>query len=310
MNYFLGIDMGGTAIKAGAFSMDGALLESRTAPTRDGERTEGHPTWAVHVRNLVAELRNAFAVAPLGMGLSCPGLVATDRRSIASMPNRLHGLEGFDWSHWIGAGCLVPVLNDAHAALLGEVWRGAARDCRNVVLLTLGTGVGGAAMVDGHLLRGHLGRAGHLGHVTVNHSSEEQTIFGMPGGLECHIGNYNVGVRSGGRFTTTRDLTEAVVSGDEQARVVWQKSIHALGCAVASFINAFDPEVVLVGGGIAEAGPLLWEPLQRVLDHAEWRPTGNSVPVRKALLGDWAGTYGAAYEALCDFSPSISQTKL
>lgn len=292
----IGIDMGGTAIKAAAFSHDGNRLASRIAPTSDGETVRDCPAWAVAVREILAGFESELGVRAGRVGISVPGLAARDRRSIASMPNRLAGIEGFDWSEWLGVPA--PVLNDAHAALLGEAWQGAARNRRNVVMLTLGTGVGGAAMVDGRLLRGHLGRAGHLGHVTVDYAADEATIFGMTGGLEAAIGNYNVPSRSGGRFADTRALVEAAESGDADARAVWERSVRALGCAVGSFINAFDPEIVLIGGGIAEAADALWKPLREALDAVEWRPFGSGVPIVPAELGGWAGAFGAAWEAV------------
>lgn len=288
--------MGGTAIKAAAFSPDGARIAERTAPTSDGERIEGYPAWAVRIRALVAEFAAELGGPATHIGLAAPGMAARDQRSIASLSNRLAGIEGFDWSAWLGAP--VPVLNDAHAALLGEVWQGAARNARDVVMLTLGTGVGGAVLADGRLLRGRLGRAGHLGHVTVDHHAAEKSIFGMPGALEAAIGNYSVAARSGGRFADSRALIEAARAGDAGAREIWERSVRALGCAIASFINAFDPEVVVLGGGVAEAGPTLWEPLERVLAEVEWRPSSASgVPVVRAELGGWAGAVGAAYGA-------------
>jgi len=295
-DYLLGIDIGGTAIKAAAFSCEGKPLSTRTEPTLDGRLKDGRPAWAVAVRQLVADFAGELAAPARHIGLSAPGLAAADQRSIASLPNRLAGIEGFDWADWLGQRVLV--LNDAHAALLGEVWQGAALACRNVVMLTLGTGVGGAAMVDGALLRGHFGRAGHLGHVTVDYSGKTASIFGMPGALEVAIGNYNVGERSGGRFADSSDLLKAAGEGDGAAQAVWEQSVQALGCAIGSFINAFDPEVVVLGGGVAGAGEALWLPLKRVLAKVEWRPFGEGVPVVPAKLGGWAGTFGAAWEAM------------
>ncbi|MEZ0296098.1 MAG: ROK family protein [Candidatus Methylacidiphilales bacterium] len=311
--YVVGIDMGGTAIKAAAFSAAGTLLDRRTGPTSDGGMIGGLPAWADSVRRLMGELDEAqcrglphTARAGASVGIATPGLASRDQLSIASMPNRLVGIEGFNWTQWLGVPA--PVLNDAHAALLGEVWHGAARGRSNVVMITLGTGVGGAAMVDGRLLRGHLGRAGHLGHVTVAFNSPVASIFGMPGALETAIGNYNVAQRSEGRFLDSRSLVEAATAGDRQAVAIWEKSIQALGCAIGSFINAFDPEIVVIGGGVAKAGNALWKPLQRVLDEVEWRPYGTAVPIVPAELGDWSGAYGAAYAAL-QFSPSDAQRK-
>jgi glucokinase len=123
---------------------------------------------------------------------------------------------------------------------------------------------------------------------------------GTPGSLELMIGNYNVGERSGGRFTSTRKLVEAHLAGDKDASAIWLRSVFQLSAAVASFINAFDPEIVIVGGGIAQAGPALFEPLLKELDRFEWRPMDHQVQVIPAALGEKAGAIGAAYHAILE----------
>ena len=292
----VGIDLGGTTIKAAAFSPDGTRLASATRPTGDGEcDTAGLPAWQTRAADLVRELEGTAGPAS-AIGISAPGLAARDGRSIACMPGRMAGLEGFDWTAWLGGSAAVPVLNDAHAALLGEVWCGAAHGCRDAVMFTLGTGVGGAVWSDGRLLRGHLGRAGHFGHICLDLDGAP-TIAGMPGGLENFIGNWNVAQRSDGRWPSTRALVSALAEGDPAACAVWDRSIRALACGIASVVNVVDPERVVIGGGIAVAGPVLFEPLRRFMDEVEWRPTGRSVPLVPARLGEWAGAAGAAWEA-------------
>jgi glucokinase len=123
-------------------------------------------------------------------------------------------------------------------------------------------------------------------------------IVGTPGSLEEMIGNYNVSERSKGRFHSTRKLVEAHLRGDKDATSVWLRSVFHLAAAVASFINAFDPEIVIIGGGIAQAGPALFEPLENYLEKFEWRPMGHRVPIISASLGDKAGAIGAAYHAI------------
>ena len=206
----------------------------------------------------------------------------------------MHGIEGFDWGAFLERE--VPVLNDAHAALLGEVWQGAAKGAKDAILLTLGTGVGGAILSDGRLLKGSFGRAGHLGHVSVT-EGVERSIFGTPGSLEAAIGNYTVGVRSNGRFSSTREIVEAHCAGDADATVIWEKSLRILARAITSFINILDPEIVIIGGGITKAGPILFEPLAIYLDEIEWRPAGRRVGIVPGALGEWAGAYGAAWNA-------------
>ena len=217
---------------------------------------------------------------------------------IVSMPGRLRGLEGLDWSGELGLPTVV--LNDAHAALLGEVWLGAARGGTNVLMITLGTGVGGAAMVDGRLLRGHLGRAGHVGHLSLDPAGQPD-IVRTPGSLEDAIGDCTVDQRSGGRFATTRELVAAVIAGDEAARAVWERSTGALGAALAGLINVLDPQMIVLGGGIAAAGEVLFRPLAVALDRMEWRLGATGVALVPAKLGAQAGAFGAVYRALQKF---------
>jgi glucokinase len=210
------------------------------------------------------------------------------------MPGRLQGLENLDWSNYLKAP--VRVLNDAHAALLGEAWLGAVAGKRNVFLLTLGTGVGGAILSDGQLLRGTIGRAGHLGHITMNPGGAPD-IVNTPGSMEDAIGNSTVVARSDGKFASTRDLVTAHQNGNAFASRVWLDSVRALAAGIASLINVLDPEAVVLGGGIVAAGDALLVPLRSFLDEMEWRPGGHQVPIVPAILGDYAGALGAAFYA-------------
>ena len=372
MTFALGIDLGGSSVKAVAVTPDGNLLAQTNTPFDVNEQFD----WARRIQQIVIEL-DAAAEASLSpqrgeglrvrgddgnshkpkrsvlgettphpgslpverrgrlrasaIGISAPGLAARDGRSIARMPGRLHGLEGLDWTEFLQVGRavgsapetpendgtaqsslaassaveipspailagFVPVLNDAHAALLGEAWLGAARGFQNVFMLTLGTGVGGAAIVDGRLLKGALGRAGHLGHVSLDLDGPRD-VCGMPGSLEALIGNYSIEQRTDGRFQTTHDLVAAHLRGDSFATEVWLKSVRALGYAISSLVNVLDPEAVIIGGGIARSGVALFEPLECFVRDTEWN-VGAPVKILPAQLGELAGAYGAAWNAL------------
>jgi glucokinase len=293
MRYAIGLDLGGTNIKGLAITAKGKVLAEHASPTEDGQ----HARWAEKFRSVMLELKRRAKCEPDAIGLAAPGLAARDERSIAFMPERLPGLENLNWQKFFAFPRMVPVLNDAQAALLGEVWRGAAQEAENVVLLTLGTAVGGAAMVDGHLLRGRLGRAGHFGHISLNPDGAAD-ITGTPGSLEDLIGDTTIEVRSSGRFVSTRDLVAASQSGNVEARKVWLASVRALAAGIASLVNALDPEVVILGGGIVRAGPALFTPLAKFLDQFEWRPGGAKVRVVSAELADRAGAFGAAWKAM------------
>ena len=295
MTWAVGIDLGGTQLKAVAVDASGRVFARAVYPTEDGRTTP--VDWIARAGRALVEFSGTAGTAPAFVGVCAPGLAAGDARSIAHMPGRLAGLVGLDWGAALGRTELVPVLNDGHAALLGEAWVGAARGRRHVVMLTLGTGVGGAVLSDGRLLRGAIGRAGHIGHLGLDPDGEP-SIAGMPGAIEVLVGDCTVASRSGGRFADTAALVAAHRAGDTLATAVWLKSIRALGCAIGSCINLFDPEIVVLGGGIAQAGDALFVPLARELDRVEWRPGGHRVPVVPAELGEWAGGIGAARRAL------------
>jgi glucokinase len=292
VDYAIGIDLGATGTKALAVTADGRVVGERAVATDDGT----HRRWAGNVRDLIAAIEAAHGSAAW-VGVCGPGLVRTDHRAVAWMIDRMEATVGFEWTAFLGRTSFVPVVNDGQAALVGEAWLGAARGVRHAAMITLGTGVGGAIIADGRLLTGAIGRAGHIGHATADAFGAPDVCF-MPGGIDDLIGNATVARRSDGRFADTRALVAAYRAGDADAAAVWLRSIRALGCVVASVVNIVDPEVVVIGGGIAEAGDALFGPLSTVMDEVEWRPNGHRADIRPARLGGHAGALGAARFAM------------
>lgn len=289
MSQAIGIDLGGTRIKGVLIdSTTGTMLHQLITPTGDGEQGN----WQRAVADTTQAL-NAQATGPiLGIGLSAPGLPTPDNTAIACMPGRLQGLEGFDWSAFLGKP--VRVLNDAHAALMAEARFGALKGIQHGLMLTLGTGVGGGLLLNGQLYQGFFQSAGHLGHITVDADSVHPDITSMPGSLEDAIGNVTVGRRSFGRYQTTHELVDAYRQGEPLATQVWLTSIRQLAVALASLANAFSPEVAVLGGGIMQADRALLDPLQTFFDLFAWQPTGKTTSLRKAHFEEWAGAIGAA----------------
>lgn len=280
----IGIDLGGTNVKGVRMNAAGVVLNQQTIPIVAGD-------WKAAVRTTFEALYPKSDPAG-SVGLAAPGLPDEHNRKIMFMPGRLPGLEGFEWSEFLGQP--VQVLNNAHAALLAEVNFGAAKNCRNVFMLTLGTGVGGGILINGDLYQGRLQRAGSLGDISLNSESDEIGFLQVPGTLEDAIGNESVPKRSGGRYQSTRELVAAYEQGDAFASEVWLKSVKKLAVAIASLINVLAPEKVILGGGIAQANELLFEPLNQYLYHYEWRPDGKSTPIVKAHFNEYAGALGAA----------------
>ncbi len=291
----IGIDLGGTHIKAALLERDtGTLVQTSSQPTLDGEWRGSQPLFAHRVRDLVHELEATAGCGPLPVGLCAPGLAHRSGRYIDWMPGRMHGLEKLDWLAFLARE--VRVLNDAHAALLGEEWVGSARGCQDVIMLTLGTAVGGAILSGGRLIRGHIGRGGHLGHISIQ-ADGELDAFQTPGSLVSYLGNQSLLQRTQGRYESSHALVAAAISGEADAQIIWDASVRRLAVAVASLINVLDPELVILGGGIsAGAGDALLKPLQSYLDQFEWRPGGHQVRLTLASAGEWAGAYGSVRE--------------
>lgn len=291
MPYAIGLDIGVTNVKAVGATRAGQILFRQSFATQSDS-----PQWPDGVKTSLTELENRHGEAAR-IGIAAPGLAAPDGSCIHWMQGRLAEVQGLHWTTFLNRNHPVPVLNDAQAALTGEVWQGAARGSQNVALLTLGTGVGGALLVDGQLLKGHIGRAGHLGHIGLDMQGPRD-ITRMPGSLEEKIGNYSLNRRSAGRFNSTHDLVAAHLAGDAQASRIWHDSIHALAIAIASIINVTDPEVIIIGGGIATCGEALFATLARYMDESEWRPHGHQARIVPAKLGEYAGAIGAAWNAM------------
>ena len=283
----IGIDLGGTRIKAVAIDGSGNILHQHYHPTRDGDDS----VWKNAVAVAVEEIREKTGNRDVVVGISAPGLPNAGNSAIAFMPGRLQGLENFDWTGFLGVRTFV--LNDAVSAMMSEARFGAAKGRKNVVMLTLGTGVGGALLIGGKPYQGAFNKAGHLGHMVID-STAERDITGIPGSLEDAIGNCTIEKRSFGKFNSTKQLLEAFRKEDPFAAEVWLTSVRKLAVGLASLTNILSPEMIVLGGGITEAGEDLFVPLEKYMDIFEWRAGGNKTEIVKARHGDLAGAVGAA----------------
>ncbi len=286
-NVVIGIDLGGTRIKAVATDDCGSILHQYYQPTNDGYDTN----WKNAISMAIDEIQRKLDADAALFGISAPGLPDTTNSAIAFMPGRLHGLENFDWSEFLKTETFV--LNDAVSALMAEARFGAAKDKKNVVMLTLGTGVGGAILINGKPYQGAFGKAGHIGHMVLD-SEGEPDIIGMPGSLEDAIGNCTIEKRTSGKFSSTEQLLTAYRNGDKFAAGVWLTSVRKLAIALATLTNILSPEMIILGGGITEAGEDLFNPLEEYMIKYEWRTGGNRTQIVKAQYGDLSGAVGAA----------------
>ncbi len=291
MSIYIGIDLGGTRIKGVAIDTNGNILHQTYTPTNDGEGE----VWKAAIASTVSELKKKLNAENIIVGISAPGLPNKENTAIGFMPGRLEGLENFIWSDYLN--CKAYVLNDGVAAMAAEAKTGAAKNSTNAVMITLGTGVGGALLIDKKIYQGSFNKAGHIGHTVVD-SEGDCDVTGMPGSLEECFGNCTVEKRSKGKFFSTKDLIEAARDGDEFAKKVWHTSIKKLAMALASASNFISPDTIVVGGGIAEANDDLFIPLNEWFDKFEWQPGGIRPKIVKAVHGDLAGATGAACFAM------------
>jgi glucokinase len=287
----IGIDIGGTRIKAVLIDTDGNVLYHMYKPTVD----KSDMTWRQTVIDIAEEIKKKFDGKDLVLGISAPGLPNENNTAIAYMPGRMQGLENFNWQSQLHLPTCV--LNDAVAAMVAEARFGAARRINNAVLVTLGTGVGGAILIDGKPYQGAFNKAGHIGHMVIDDEGDRD-VTGMPGSLEDCIGECTIAKRTDGKFSTTRDLIQAMKSGDEFAKETWLRSVRQLAIGLSSITNILSPQTIVLGGGITEAGADLFEPLNQYMEQYEWRAGGKRVEIVKAIFGDLAGAVGAAFYAM------------
>ena len=303
----LGIDIGGTQIRAGMVDEDGAVLASRTIQT------------PADLESFVAALHSALrwlvetTSLPAGAGVGCKGAIDPDSTLVEKLPGALHYLQQQRISEIVGLPPEVPVFadHDARAALAGEIVWGAARDRRDVLMFNLGNTVGGAALVDGKLLRGAGGMGGMLGHITVEPEGAIcacgnqgclQTVFSAQAieseaWAAVHRGCDSVLTRlfrEQPQLATCRTVFGAAREGDAVACAVVQRAIRRLAAAMAGLMHIFDPEAVILGGHVADAGRDLLDPLQEEVWSRSRGLLGRDVPLLETQVGDRSGIVGAA----------------
>jgi len=303
----LGIDIGGTQIRAGMVDDKGAILASRTIPTPGDIEA-----FVSSLHDAIRWLLEATAL-PAGVGVGCKGIINPDSTRVELLPGALHFLEGQALSELIGLPADVPVFadNDARVALAGEMVWGAARGRDNALMLTLGMGVGGAALVDGRLLRGHTGVAGHLGHLTVEPDGPLcacgnrgclETVFSAraiegEAWAAVHRGCASTLTRlfrEQPQLATCRTIFQAASEGDELSGSIVTRAIARLAAAIAGLLHVFDPEAVILGGHVADAGADLLIPLQEQVWERSRGLLGREVPLVEQEVADKSGIVGAA----------------
>jgi glucokinase len=312
----IGVDAGGTKLLAGALAGDSQVHHRVYRRWGGGDRDQVIATMV----EAVAEVRAAVAGAR-AVGFGIPSLV---EQATGTSVSSVHlPLDAVPFRELMAEriGLPVHVDNDVNLALLAELRAGAARGARHAVMLTLGTGIGGAIAIDGRLYRGADGAAGELGHITVDLNGPPcQGNCPNRGCLEVMASGSAIGhegERVGSELTasalgralaqgvsiTGELVTDLALDGDIDAQGVIELIGRRLGAGLVGIVNAFNPEVVVIGGGAARADDLLLEPARRVVAERALRPSRDTARIVPAAFGEEAGVVGASIFAREDGRP-------
>lgn len=309
MKYCFGIDVGGTTVKMGLFQADGVLCDKWEIPTRkEFEEDVILPDIAQSLQKKMAE-KNIDKEQVVGIGMGIPAAVTPDGfvKQVTNLgwkqknvKKELEELTGFR----------VSIGNDANMATLGEMWKGGGEGYKNLVMVTLGTGVGGGIIIDGHILTGTHGGAGEIGHICVNSSETECCGCGKKGCLEQYAsatgivrlakerlnGNTDETVLNP-EYISAKKVFDAVKAGDKVAIEIAEKFGFYLGYGLADLGAILDPDVFVIGGGVSKAGEVLFPFIKKYYKKRAFF-TCADVEFALAKLGNDAGIYGAAKMAI------------
>lgn len=294
--FSIGLDLGGTNLRAAAVDRAGKILDSISGRTN---LSEGRDAVIDDMVESIKMLRDKQGGRFAGAGIGVPGFIELQRGYILGS-NNLPALEKYPLRDEIENRLGAPVIleNDANAAALGEKWIGAGRDVRHLVLLTLGTGIGGGIIHHGRVLHGELGMAGELGHITV-----------VPNGLPCGCGNNGCvekhasasAIAAMGRLhglgegITSKGVYELAVNGHERALMIFEHMGRCLGIALSDLINIFNFPLYLLSGGALPAWEFFSPAMFDEVKKRSFTYRNSKTVIAKAELGDQAGLFGAAY---------------
>nr|WP_199332684.1 ROK family protein [Anabaena catenula] len=286
----IGIDLGGTAIKLGRFTADGTCLQSLTVATPQPATPAAVTMQMVDV---IAQIDPDNQTIAIGVGTPGPA-DATGR--IAKVAINLSGWHDVPLADWLEAKTGKPTIlaNDANCAGLGEAWLGAGRHFQNLILLTLGTGVGGAIILDGKLFVGHQGAAGELGLITLNPNGS-MCNSGNQGSLEQYASVTAIRRRTGKEPAELGALAQA---GDAEALSFWQEYGRDLGIGLTSLIYVLTPQAIIIGGGISASFDFFLPAVQAEIEKRVLPTSRLGLQILPAELGNSAGMAGAAKLAM------------
>lgn len=300
VRYSIGVDLGGTNLRAAAITEQGQVLARMAGHTN---LKEGRDAVIDDIVLSIRALRDQFGSEPLaGVGVAVPGFIRMKEGLIVGS-NNLPQFDSFPVRDVISERLGKPVIleNDANAAALGEKWMGAGRGVNDLILLTLGTGIGGGIIMDGRVLHGFVGMAGEIGHMTV-----------FPGGNPCGCGNDGCLEKAAsataitamarlmqlGDGLTSADVYQIALGDSEnawKARRIFELMGTALGIAIGNLVNIFNAPLYLLSGGPLPAWDLFAPTMMAEVRKRSFTFRNTSTRIDKAVLGGDAGLFGAAY---------------
>ena len=312
----VGVDVGGTKISVGALPVDGSReIAVRSGPTRAAQGAEAVVDRIVEmIEGVIAEAsaqegvgRDAF----VGVGVGAPGPLDRERRVVVVAPNL--GWRDLPLRDLVADRVGLPAAldNDANCATLGEWWTGAARGAEHVVGITLGTGIGGGLILGGRLYHGASNVAGEIGHTTIE-TQGRRCACGNYGCLEAYASGPNIAMRAreaieSGETSVLTDMVDGDLAaitaqtvydandrGDLVAREVVRETARFLGAGVANLLNVYNPDVVVLAGGVARAGEALFGPLRAEVRRRAFKPAVDAARIVPGALAGTAGVVGAA----------------
>ena len=317
---FIGIDLGGTSVKLAILTAEGDIQQKWTIPTNINDKG------AHIVPDIVASIKHHLDLYKMtaddfqGIGMGSPG--AVDREA-----GTVEGAFNLNWKtlqpvrELIEREIGIPIFidNDANVAALGEKWRGAGADDRDVVFVTLGTGVGGGIIAEGNLIHGTAGSGGEIGHMTVEPGGFDCTC-GKKGCLETvasatgvvklarkhaeeYAGNAQLKfIIDDGQEITSKMIFDLAKEGDELAVLVVDRAAYYLGLACSHIGNLLNPAYIVIGGGVSAAGEYLLEQVRTYFADFTFPNVKKTTHIKLAALGNDAGIVGACYLALMETS--------
>jgi glucokinase len=314
VRFVLGIDIGGTNLVVGSVAEDGSALHALgSEPTHaEAGQSDVLDRLIALAKRTLDQTRREFPDAEvLGVGVGAPGPLDTKSGIVLLTPNL--GWVNLPLRQIIHDRLGLPAVldNDANCAVLGEWWMGAARGTRNAIGITIGTGIGGGIVVDGKLYHGASDCAGEIGHTTID-TEGRRCKCGNYGCLEAYASGPNIAMRAveeitagavsrlagyvGGdlRQITAQTVYQAAHDGDDLALEVVNDTAKFLGAGIANLLNIFNPEVVVVCGGVTLAGDHLFVPLRREVARRAFKPAVSVCRIVPCELAGTAGVYGAA----------------